>query len=40
MVADMITGESAPEFLADLFRLSRYTENDLVRGRYQYSITG
>lgn len=40
MVADRIAGASAPEFPCDLFRLSRYAENDPVRGRYDYSIAG
>ncbi len=40
MVADMLTGESAPQFDPYLFRLSRYAENDPVRGQYEYSIVG
>ena len=40
MVADLITGESKPEFDPHLFRLNRYTENDPVRGQYEYSIAG
>lgn len=40
MVADMLTGESAPQFDPHLFRLSRYAENDPVRGQYEYSIVG
>nr|HID12966.1 FAD-binding oxidoreductase [Anaerolineae bacterium] len=40
IVADMLTGESAPEFDPHLFRFSRYAEEDLVRGRYEYSIAG
>ncbi len=40
MVADMVTGESNPEFPTDLFRFSRFAEGDLVRGTYEYSIAG
>ncbi len=40
MVADMLTGESAPEFDPHPFRLGRYAENDPVRGTYEYSIAG
>ncbi|MDM8526971.1 FAD-dependent oxidoreductase [Anaerolineales bacterium HSG24] len=40
MAADMLTGASAPEFDAHLFRFSRYAEDDLVRGQYAYSIAG
>ncbi len=38
--ADMITGESAPEFPAHMFRAGRYAENDAVTGQYEYSIAG
>jgi len=40
MVADMITNVNAPLFDPYLFRLSRFAENDPVRGRYEYSIVG
>jgi sarcosine oxidase subunit beta len=40
MVADMLTGESNPEFAPHLFRFSRYAEDDLVCGQYEYSIVG
>lgn len=40
LAADMLTGQSNPEFDPHLFRFSRYTENDPVRGRYEYSIAG
>jgi len=40
MVADMVTGESDPEFPTDLFRFSRFAAGDLVRGTYEYSIAG
>jgi sarcosine oxidase subunit beta len=40
LVADMLTGESEPEFSPHLFRLSRFAEEDPVRGEYEYSIAG
>jgi glycine/D-amino acid oxidase-like deaminating enzyme len=40
MTADLVTGVAEPEFPTDLFRLSRFAEDDPVRGRYAYSITG
>ena len=40
MTADLITGESRPQFPADLFRLSRFADNRPVRGLYEYSIIG
>jgi glycine/D-amino acid oxidase-like deaminating enzyme len=40
MTADLMTGETSPLFPADLFRLERYSEQALVRGQYEYSITG
>jgi sarcosine oxidase subunit beta len=40
MVADMLTGESRPEFDPHLFRLSRFAEDEPVRGQYEYSIVG
>lgn len=39
LTAELVTRE-APTFDARLFRLSRFAEDDLVRGRYEYSITG
>ncbi len=40
MVADLLLGEPNPEFDAHLFRFSRYQENDLFRGKYEYGIVG
>lgn len=40
MTADLITGEPDPLFDPYSFRLSRYAENDPVRGQYEYSIAG
>jgi glycine/D-amino acid oxidase-like deaminating enzyme len=40
MAADLLTRSSAPEFDPSLFRFSRYAENKLVRGQYEYSIAG
>ncbi len=40
MTADLILKETDPEFPTHMFRLSRFGEGDLVRGRYEYSITG
>lgn len=40
MMADLMTGTSEPLFDPHLFRLSRFAENDLVRGQYEYSIVG
>ena len=40
MTADMVAGVSDPEFDPAMFRLSRYAENDEVRGQYEYSIAG
>ncbi|MDP6040628.1 MAG: FAD-dependent oxidoreductase [Candidatus Latescibacteria bacterium] len=40
MVADMLTGEGAPEFDPHLFRFGRYAEDEPVRGQYDYSIIG
>ncbi|MEJ2205582.1 MAG: FAD-binding oxidoreductase [Gemmatimonadota bacterium] len=39
LLAEMVTGEE-PTFAPGMFRLSRYSEGDPVRGRYEYSITG
>jgi glycine/D-amino acid oxidase-like deaminating enzyme len=40
MTADLLTGESDPLFDPRLFRLSRFAENEPVRGQYEYSIVG
>lgn len=40
MTADLVTGESRPEFDPRLFRIGRFSENDPVRGQYEYSIVG
>ncbi|MCH7874556.1 MAG: FAD-binding oxidoreductase [Gemmatimonadetes bacterium] len=40
MVADMVTEAASCEFDPRPFRLSRYAENDPVRGRYEYGIAG
>jgi len=40
MTADMIFGETTPGMDRHMFRLSRFAENDPVRGRYEYSIVG
>lgn len=40
MTADLIAGTSDPEFSTELFRLGRFDEGDLVKGRYEYSIFG
>jgi glycine/D-amino acid oxidase-like deaminating enzyme len=40
MVADLLTGESSPEFDPTPFRYNRFSENDLVKGQYEYSIIG
>jgi glycine/D-amino acid oxidase-like deaminating enzyme len=40
MVADLLTKVSEPLFDPHLFRLSRFAENDPVRGQYEYSIVG
>ncbi|MFQ5679974.1 MAG: NAD(P)/FAD-dependent oxidoreductase [Gemmatimonadota bacterium] len=40
MVADLVTGASDPEFDPHLFRFARFAEEEPVRGRYAYSITG
>jgi sarcosine oxidase subunit beta len=40
MVADLLTGISAPEFDGRLFRLSRFAEGQPVRGQYEYGIIG
>jgi sarcosine oxidase subunit beta len=40
MTADLITGETDPEFEPNLFRLGRFVEGELVRGQYEYNIVG
>lgn len=40
MMADWLTGATDPLFDPSLFRLSRFAENKLVRGQYEYSIVG
>lgn len=42
MVADMVTGASTPTAGLErtLFRYARFAENQLVRGKYEYSIVG
>jgi sarcosine oxidase subunit beta len=40
MVADLLSGASAPEFDPHLFRLSRFAEGQPVCGQYEYSIVG
>jgi sarcosine oxidase subunit beta len=40
MAADMLTGATNPLFDPYLFRLSRFADNDPVRGQYEYSIVG
>jgi len=36
----MVTGAITPGMDRRLFRLTRFAENDPVRGRYEYSIAG
>ena len=40
MTADMVLGEQTPGMDRSLFRLSRYAEDQPVRGQYEYSIVG
>ncbi len=40
MVADMLGGQETPGMDRSLFRLSRFAENEPVRGKYEYSIVG
>jgi sarcosine oxidase subunit beta len=40
MVADLLTGESEPEFDPQLFGLGRFAKNQPVTGQYEYSIVG
>ena len=40
MMADLVMGVSNPKFDPHMFRFSRFTENEPVRGQYEYSIVG
>jgi glycine/D-amino acid oxidase-like deaminating enzyme len=40
MVADLISRDPSPQFPVSAFRLTRFAEQDLMRGEYEYSITG
>jgi len=40
MMADLVTGDRQSEFDPHLFRFGRFTEDDHVRGQYEYSIVG
>jgi sarcosine oxidase subunit beta len=40
MTAQMVLGVDPPAFDTHMFRLARFAEDDPVRGRYDYSITG
>lgn len=40
MTADMVLGRETEGMDRKLFRLSRYEEDDPVRGQYEYSIVG
>jgi glycine/D-amino acid oxidase-like deaminating enzyme len=40
ITADMVMGKQTPGMDRTLFRLSRYAENQPVRGQYEYSIVG
>jgi glycine/D-amino acid oxidase-like deaminating enzyme len=40
MVADLVIGNSKPEFDPYMFRSARFAEDDPVRGQYEYSIVG
>ena len=40
MVADLVTGNTKPDFDPYLFRSGRFAEDDPVRGQYEYSIVG
>ncbi len=40
MAADMVAGEAQSRFPPALFRSDRFAVNELVRGTYEYSITG
>ena len=40
MVTDLVTRQKTEGLDPSLFRLSRYAEGQLVRGRYEYSIAG
>ncbi len=40
MTADMVLGEATPGMDRHMFRLSRFAEDDPVKGQYEYSIVG
>jgi len=40
VLAQLVTADEAPEFDASLFRYGRFADGSLVRGSYEYSITG
>ena len=40
LTADLVTKVTDPLFSAHAFRLSRYEENEPIRGQYEYSIIG
>ncbi len=40
MIAQLVTREAGPAFDASLFRAGRFADGSLVRGSYEYSITG
>jgi sarcosine oxidase subunit beta len=40
MMADLVTRAPDPTFSSHMFRLSRFAEDDPVRGKYEYSIVG
>ncbi|MGD8813166.1 MAG: FAD-dependent oxidoreductase [Anaerolineales bacterium] len=40
MTADMVTGVDTPDMDRRMFRLSRFAEDDPVKGMYEYSIVG
>ena len=40
MTADLLTGQSDPQFDPHMFRFSRFAEDDPVCGQYEYSIVG
>jgi sarcosine oxidase subunit beta len=40
IMADMVTGDKICDFDPRMFRLSRYDEDEPVRGQYEYSIVG
>jgi len=40
MTADLVTGDSGPQFDPRMFRFSRFAEDEPVQGQYEYSIVG